>query len=55
MESVCVNCIFWLRTESHGCIHYNDNGALSVMCKPRNVKKPLSDYQPLRKDTASRC
>jgi hypothetical protein len=38
MESVRVNYIFWMRTESHGCIHYNGNGALNVMQTTKRLK-----------------
>jgi hypothetical protein len=54
MASVHVDYIFWLRTESHGCIHYNGNGPLSVMQTKKRLEQ-LNDYQPLRKDTDSIC
>ena len=46
MESVRVSYIFWLRTKSHGCIHYNGNGALNVMeTKTRTTAERLSASQ----------
>jgi hypothetical protein len=51
MESVRVNYIFWLRTESHGCIHYNGNGALNVM----QTKKRLTTAERLSTFQKGHC
>ena len=41
-----MNYIFWLRTKSHGCVHYNCNGVLNVMqTKTRTTSERLSASQ----------